>query len=466
MIKLNRWTLSLVVLIVLGALFIDGYSVIYRYLVARPSVPLGRSLKENPHIGSRDVYLHKGLDLQGGTELTIAICRGLNDPPGSNCRNGPPKGKPLSDIQAATITVLSQRVNALGVAESTVQAQGSDQILVQLPGVGLDQATETIGTTAKLHFATPAPGAPPDKPDQAKDQTFISDQENLYDPAQFKDDQFYPTGYHWKIDPKIEASDVTKADVGYDTAKNEPTVTINFNSHGADEWSRITTEAAKSAPPANQPAPPQNRVAIFLDNKVITAPGVQGASSSSTEISGGFTQESAQALASQISAGALPAEIATVQSSEVSATLGQDTVRKSLIAGGVGLAIVVLFMISYYRFPGLLASTALLFYAAIVLALYKLIPVTVTLAGLAGFVLSVGMAVDANVLIFERTRDELRHGRGAAVAVETGFRRAFPAIRDSNLSTLIACVVLYALGSNVVKGFALTLGIGVVVSFF
>ena len=150
----------------------------------------------------------------------------------------------------------------------------------------------------------------------------------------------------------------------------------------------------------------------------------------------------------------------------MSATLGQQSVTLSLIAGGIGLLIVVLFMIGYYRFPGLLASVALLVYAAIVLALFKLIPVTLSLAGLAGFVLSVGMAVDANVLIFERTRDELRHGRSVPLAVETGFRRAFPAIRDSNISTLIACVILAFFGTDVVRGFAITLAIGVIVSFF
>ena len=199
---------------------------------------------------------------------------------------------------------------------------------------------------------------------------------------------------------------------------------------------------------------------------MITAPVVQGASSNQTQITGGFTSAQAQPLASEVSAGALPAEIGTVQANVVSATLGQQTVQRSLIAGAVGLLIIVLFMIGYYRFPGFLACVALLAYGAIVLALYKLIPVTVTLAGLAGFVLSVGMAVDANVLIFERTRDELRHGRSVGPAVDTGFRRAFPAIRDSNVSTIIACLVLAILGTDVVRGFAITLGIGVAVSFF
>ncbi len=454
MIRLNRWWISFVVVVVLGAIFIDTFSYTYRFLVEHKS--LSGKLASNPHIGGFDLYLHKGLDLQGGTELTIAICKGPNDPPGTTCRNGLPKGATMEQAQAATVTILSQRVNGLGVAESSVQAQGSDQVLVQLPGVGIQKAKETIGTTAKLRFATAVQGAA-----NPQDPHFIADQQNLYDPRQFADGTSYIQGWHWKIDDKIDASDVTKADAVFDTQSSQWAVTINFDSKGADEWNKITTAAFNAGQ-----GTPQNHVAIFLDNQVLTAPGVISASSNQTEITGNFTQQSAQQLASQISAGALPADIATVQANEVSATLGQDTVRKSLLAGLVGLIIVVLFMVGYYRFPGLLASLALLFYAAIVLALYKLIPVTVTLAGLAGFVLSVGMAVDANVLIFERTRDELRHGRSVGLAVEAGFRRAWPAIRDSNVSTMLACAVLYLLGSSVVKGFALTLFLGVAVSMF
>ncbi|HVS44821.1 MAG TPA: protein translocase subunit SecD [Candidatus Dormibacteraeota bacterium] len=455
MIRLNRWLMGGVLLIIIAALFVDTYSYTYRFLVEKKG--LGQKLNANPHIGGLELYIHKGLDLSGGTELTIAICKGLNDPPGTSCRNAPPKGKSASDLQNATITVLSQRVNGLGVAEASVQAQGSDQILVQIPGVSLAKAKDVIGTTAKLHFAVPVQGQA-----NPSDPTFLRDQQNLYDPRQLDPALgLYPAGYHWKIDDNILATDVSSATVGYDTQSASYAVDINFNSHGADEWSRITN-AAYAQPQGST----LNRIAIFLDTQIISAPQVISPSSNQTQITGGFTADSANQLASQISAGALPAEIATVQATEVSATLGSQTVRQSLIAGLVGLIIVVLFMVGYYRFPGLLASLALLCYAAIVLALYKLIPVTVTLAGLAGFVLSVGMAVDANVLIFERTRDELRHGRSVPLSVEAGFRRAWPAIRDSNISTMIACVVLWVFGTDVVKGFALTLGLGVAVSMF
>ena len=253
--------------------------------------------------------------------------------------------------------------------------------------------------------------------------------------------------------------------MGQDATSGAIAVDINFNSTGATEWAKITNAAFSVY--QTDPTSPNAQIAIFLDNQVLTAPQVTGGGQSNqTEITGNFTSDSATQLASLISAGALPADITTVASTTVSATLGQQSITLSLIAGAIGLLIVIIFMIGYYRFPGVLATAALFIYAAIVLALFKLIPVTLSLAGLAGFVLSVGMAVDANVLIFERTRDELRHGRSVPVAVETGFRRAFPAIRDSNISTLITCAILAFFGTDVIRGFAITLAIGVIVSFF
>ncbi|MEA2618348.1 MAG: preprotein translocase subunit SecD, partial [Chloroflexota bacterium] len=180
MIRLNRWLMGGVLLVILAALFIDTYGYTYRFLVERK--PLGATLSSNPHIGGYEVFIHKGLDLSGGTELTIAICKGFNDPPGTSCRNGPPKGANLSDVQNATITVLSQRVNSLGVAEASVQAQGSDQILVQIPGVSLAKARDVIGTTARLHFATSVPGQA-----NPNDPTFLRDQERHYTAQQLLD---------------------------------------------------------------------------------------------------------------------------------------------------------------------------------------------------------------------------------------------------------------------------------------
>jgi SecD/SecF fusion protein len=455
--RITRFRLAVVLLVVVGALFIDSYSLIYRYFVVHQ--PLGQPLTSTPSFLGRDLFIHRGLDLQGGTALTIEVCHGLNNP-NSDCRNGPPHGASLATAQQATIPIIRLRVNSLGVSEASVQAQGDDQILVQLPGVTLKQAVQTIGTTSRLYFATPVAGAP--NPSSA---SFLADQQGHFNTAQFSNPSVYPTGYHWKIDQNLDATDVNTATVGQDPTSGAIAVDINFNGTGASEWSKITN-AAYSVYQSN-PTSPLAQIAIFLDNNVLTAPVVTGGGQSNqTEITGSFTSDSATQLANLISAGALPAEITTVASTTVSATLGQQSVTLSLIAGAIGLLIVVIFMIGYYRFPGLLATAALFIYAAIVLALFKLIPVTLSLAGLAGFVLSVGMAVDANVLIFERTRDELRHGRSVPVAVETGFRRAFPAIRDSNVSTLITCAILAFFGTDVIRGFAITLAIGVIVSFF
>ncbi|HUY61972.1 MAG TPA: protein translocase subunit SecD, partial [Candidatus Dormibacteraeota bacterium] len=494
MIRITRWWLALVVVLVAGALFIDGYSYIYRVAVAHVGLTQPLPHGGHPRLLGTPLYIHKGLDLQGGTQLTIAICQGPNTPAGIGCRTGLPRGKTLAEAQAATLTILDRRINALGVANTTVQAEGNNQILVSLPGVGISQALQALGTTAQLHFARAVPGAPtvngnPNAGIPCTTPTCV-DQQQLVDPAcfpvahpkascQFRNPLDYPvapTGqpYHWQIVSQLPASDVGTASVGQ-TPTGGYAVDLTFNSAGATVWNRLTTQACLHNPncsPAstsgglNLSCPPLGQVAIFLDGQVLTAPCVQSPSSNQTEITGNFTFNSAQRLVDDINAGALPAQIAVAQETTVSATLGAQSVQRSLVAGAFGLALVILFMLLYYRFPGLLASIALLGYAALVLAIFKVIPVTLTLAGLAGFVLSVGMAVDANVLIFERMKEELRHGQPLATATEHGFKRAWPAIRDSNISTSITCAVLYFFGASDVKGFALTLFIGVAASMF
>ncbi len=494
MIRITRWWLGLVVVLVAGALFIDGYSYVYRAAVAHVGLNQALPHGAHPRLLGTPLYIHKGLDLQGGTQLTIAICQGPDTPPGIGCRTGLPRGKTLAEAQAATLTILDRRINALGVANTTVQAQGNNQILVSLPGVGISQALQALGTTAQLHFARAVPGAPTVNGDPAAGIPCTTptcvDQQQLVDPAcfpaghpkpscQFRNPLDYPlssTGqpYHWQIVRQLAASDVGTASVGQ-TQTGAYAVNLTFNSAGASVWNRITTQAClhnpsctntTSATPVNSGCPPLGQVAIFLDGQVLTAPCVQSPSSNQTQITGNFTFASAQRLVDDINAGALPAQIAVAQETTVSATLGAQSVHRTLIAGAFGLALVILFMLLYYRFPGLLASIALLAYGALVLAIFKLIPVTLTLAGLAGFVLSVGMAVDANVLIFERMKEELRQGQPLATATEHGFKRAWPAIRDSNISTSITCAVLYFFGASEVKGFALTLFIGVAASMF
>jgi preprotein translocase subunit SecD len=212
-------------------------------------------------------------------------------------------------------------------------------------------------------------------------------------------------------------------------------------------------------------------LAIVLDKKVISSPQIQSAiTGGSGQIQGSFTQASANDLAVQLRYGSLPVPVKVVESQTVGATLGEESVRKSLLAGIIGLSVVVLFMLLYYRVPGFVADLALITYALLALAVFKLIPVVLTLPGIAGFILSVGMAVDANILIFERMKEELRGGRTLGQAIELGFQRAWPSIRDSNLSTLITCAILYifgnVFGASIVKGFSVTLALGVVISLF
>jgi protein-export membrane protein SecD/preprotein translocase SecF subunit len=498
MIHINRWWLSLVIVFVLGAVLIDAYPQIYNVVVRHTSPTASYPKNETPSLLGFKPYVHKGLDLSGGTSLTLAICQGANNPVGIGCRTGIPKDKTLAEAQAATLTIVNKRVNALGVSGAQVQTEGSDQIQVQLPGVGISAALSALGKTSQLYFAVPVKGKPTvnNTPGLCTTKTCV-DQAQLIPTdcfpqgkakaaCQFNDaipGGDYPAAttaagtteyYHWKIIKNLPSSDVSGASVGQSTA-GQYSVDLNFNSAGAAVWSKVTTKACEQNPQCSasgnggscpSAVPPLSQVAIFLDNQVLTAPCVEGPSSNATEITGQSSYNAAQSLVDDINAGSLPAQIGVLQSTTVSASLGQQSVNQSLTAGALGLALVVLFMLLYYRFPGLIASIALIFYALITLAIYELIPVVLTLPGLAGFILSVGMAVDANVLIFERTKEELRQGRPLELAVEYGFRRAWPAIRDSNIATLITCTVLYFFGATDVQGFALTLFIGVAVSMF
>jgi SecD/SecF fusion protein len=455
-LRVTKWKVATIFVVLIVALVVDIF---------------------NLNVFGYDITLHKGLDIVGGSELTIAICQGPNKPVDADptCRSGPRNGISITQAQTDTIPVLQNRVNALGVSEASVQPVGSDQISIELPGVSLAKADSILGTTALIHFAAAASGAPPAAAAKSSDYCiqnpndgFCVDQDDLFQPSQLSNGQLYPSGYHWKIDNNLPAGDIVSSALGTDS-NGGPAVDITFNSAGGNEWNKITSAAYTvyndNGCSSGAACPAPSMVAIFLDNQVISAPVVQGASSTSTEITG-LTLAEAQSLQSQINSGALPAEIGVVEHDTVGATLGSQTVTATLLAGAVGLLIVILFMIGYYRFPGVLASIALILYSIMNLAAYKILGVTVSLAGLAGFVLSVGMAVDANVLIFERTRDELRHGRSVGASIELGFRRAFPAIRDSNISTEIVCVILAVFGSDIVKGFAITLGIGVAISFF
>lgn len=324
-------------------------------------------------------------------------------------------------------------------------------------GGGIQEAKHLIGQTAQLEFrericgalGPPAPGIewPPDG---------LTEEEWVL--VRCSDPQYYS-----EQDLDLSGSDLTNAYAGTQPNIIGPVVNIEFNSKGADEFYEVTERISRLT----------NRdvLAIYLDGDELVAPSAStGISGGRAYITGAFTPERARTIAIQLRSGALPVELELIQERNVDATLGADSLRKSVIAGAVGMLLVLVFMIVYYRAPGVVAALALMLYAALLLAIFKTVPVTLTLSGVAALVLSIGLAVDANILIAERTKEELRMGRGLLAAITSGFDRAWPSIRDSNISTIITCVVLFwfgeRLGTSLIQGFALTLAVGVLVSMF
>ncbi len=369
-----------------------------------------------------EIDLKPGLDLAGGTHLVF---------------QAEMKGVAQQDRNAALEAAKSnieRRVNFFGVTEPTVQTSknGEDyRLIVELPGISdINQAIDLIGKTAELDFR-----------EQIGTQSASL--------ADFR-----------KTD--LMGRDLKRSQVQFDPNTGQPVIGLEFNNEGAKKFSEITTRSVGKI------------VAIFLDEVPISLPRVEEPiTSGNAVISGNFTLDEAKKLSIQLNAGALPVPITIIEQRNVGATLGQESVYRSLRAGLVGLLLVIGFMWAYYGRLGFLANLALIIYGLITLALYKLIPVTLTLPGIAGFILSVGMAVDANILIFERMKEELRWGRPWAQAMELGFGRAWDSIRDANICTLITCFILFnplnwnfLNVSGMVRGFALTLGLGIFISLF
>ncbi len=262
------------------------------------------------------------------------------------------------------------------------------------------------------------------------------------------------TGQNY-ISTNLTGKQLDNASVVFDPTTGLPTVSLNFDPEGSELFAKITKENIDKT------------IAIYLDGQIISAPTVnQEISTGEAVISGDFGLEEAKELAQRLNAGALPVPITLISQQQVGPTLGQESIERSLFAGLVGLAALSIFMIVYYRLPGLLAVIALCVYSLFVMVIFKLMPVTLTLAGIAGFVLSIGMAVDANVLIFERMKEELKRGKNVKHAIDDGFSRAWLSIRDSNASSLITCLILYWFGSSIIRGFAVTLAVGIIVSIF
>lgn len=418
--KNRRYLLWLIVLITLLSIFIDLPSTfkIKGKTFSRPSLDF--TLGKNRIQKTFDIK--KGIDLAGGAHLVFqADMSGIS----------------VDDKDSALLAAkenIERRVNLFGLSEAVVQTSKLAEdyrLLVELPGVeGIDQAISLIGQTAQLGF-------------------FELDSKAGTDSA-----QFLPTD--------LTGKDLSRSQVQFDPNTSEPVVGLQFNSEGGKKFAAVTGR--------NVGKP----VAIYLDETPITAPMVkEQITSGDAIITGQFTLDEAKKLSAQLNAGALPVPIKIIEQRNIGATLGAESIQKSLQAGLIGLGMVVLFMAVYYGRLGILADIGLVIYGLLTLALYKLIPVTLTLPGVAGFLLSVGMAVDSNILIFERMKEEIRAGKPRAISMELGFGRAWDSIRDANACTLITCFILFnpfewrfLNTSGMVRGFALTLGLGVVVSLF
>jgi preprotein translocase subunit SecD len=373
-------------------------------------------LGKNPKLSVR-----QGLDLQGGAHLVFQADLSKTAP-GDRTK-----------AMSALIQVMEKRANPSGTSEINVQQQGSNRVIVELPGVkDVSDAIDRIGRTANLIFL--------EAPDPSN-----------------------PNGIQ---DTGIGGKDVDQAVADFDPQTNRPIVTLTLKGGAVNKFGDITTALHQTG----------GTLTTLLDNQVVFGPATVSSpiTDGHAQLQGNFkTVTDAQKVADEITAGALPVPVNLVEQNTVGPTLGQESIARSLIAGIIGLAIVALFMISYYRLAGLLAVGALIIYTLLTLTIYKLsaltpYTITLTLAGTAGFILSIGMAVDANILIFERMKEELRAGKSFVSAVEAGFDRAWPSIRDSNTTTLIICFILYLFSgaSPVIKGFAVTLGLGVLISMF
>ena len=332
--------------------------------------------------------------------------------------------------------IIERRVNTTGVSEPVVVVQGDDRIVIELPGISdVDSVRRLVGQVGLLDFVPLG-------------TTQMTDGQ----PVDLKE---FP--------PLFSGDQLESAAVGRDQQGGGLTVTFVLKNDGPQSGAQLF--AKYTAEHVGQ------YFAIVLDGTVISAPVIKNSiPNGQVEISagniGGFPAKEANSLVTVLKFGSLPFSIKELSSEQISATLGEQFLSQSLLAGFIGIALVITFMLLYYRLPGLVASFALVYYTIVVLAIFRLIPVTLTLAGIAGFVLSVGMAVDANILIFERMKEELRVGKSLPAAVEAGFNRAWNSILDSNVSSLITATILYAFGSSVIRGFALVLIIGVLTSMF
>ena len=374
-----------------------------------------------------------GLDLSGGSHLIYKADTSLI--PASQ----------VGDSMNALRDVIERRINLFGVSEPVVQVQhggfvsnGGEQLIVDLPGVtDVKQAIDMIGQTPLLEFKTEAPKGTPQTATVDKDGKVTLDINSQF------------------VSTELTGRYLKKATLEFDTNTREPKISLQFDDTGTKLFDQITKDNIGKM------------VAIYLDGSPISTPVVrEEIPNGQAVISGSFTPTEAKTLVGRLNSGALPVSITLLSTQTIGATLGGSAVNAGVKAAIIGFLLVALFLILLYRLPGLIATISLCIFIVIILALFKLIPVTLTAAGIAGFIISMGIAVDANVLIFERVKEELRSGKSISDSISIGFSRAWFSIRDSNISSFITAVILFWFGTSLIKGFALTLGMGIIVSMF
>lgn len=427
--KHPRNLLWLIIILTILAVFVNLPSLNFKLFNKLISID-ANSVVKALHI-NKELTFKRGLDLEGGTSLVLqADMKGI------------PSSQRSAALNSAKI-VIERRVNPQGTLEPVIQTSITNndyRIIAELPGItNIAQVRDLVGKTAQLTFweqiASPS----------AKD---------LNSP------DIIPSAGGYFKKTTLSGADISQTNVTFDTSTGKPQVQLIFTTEGSKKFSDITQRTIGKT------------IAIVLDNQIIEAPTVnQAILNGNAVITGGFTTDTANQLSTELNAGALPVPLSVLSSSVVEPTLGTESLLKSLFAGVVGFIIIVTFMIVLYGRLGAIASLALTLYTLFVLAIFKLssitpYSITLTLSGIAGFILSIGMAVDANILIFERMKEELRAGKQTNIAIELGFSRAWTSIRDSNISTLITSLVLYEFGTGIVRGFALVLAIGVLVSMF
>ncbi|MCX6725909.1 MAG: protein translocase subunit SecD [Candidatus Shapirobacteria bacterium] len=435
--KSRRFLIWLIIILIVGSIYVDLPTKIhlkFDWSFNQKNLSwlkIDKEIQRSPidlQLGSKnfhnDLEIKKGIDLAGGAHLVFQA--DMKDVPESN-RN--------EAIEAAKNNI-EKRINLFGISEPVIQTSKISEdyrLIVELAGIkDINQAIDLIGQTAQLDFR--------ELSKESTQAAILTD--------------FKTTG--------LTGKDLSKSEVKFDPNSGQPRVSLEFSSQGAQKFAEVTGR--------NVGKP----VAIFLDENPIEIPTVnEKINDGKAVIEGNFTTDTAKNLVKLLHAGSLPVPIKIIEQRNVGATLGAESVQRSLQAGLIGLGMVILFMAIYYGFLGILADIALIIYGLLTLALYKLIPVTLTLPGIAGFILSIGMAVDANILIFERMKEEIRAGKSRAVAMELGFGRAWDSIRDANVCTIITCFILFnpfnwsfLNSSGMVRGFALTLFLGVVLSLF